>query len=136
MEKKVKKWQNMSLFEPFFRSKRHIFDQKCRFGVLIEKRGGMIKKKGAKQKNTIARFSTVFGITCNGRYSKTLEHKSRQTKIMRELSLLNYSAEIQILRASEPANTRRLHATEFATTSAITSLQLESAKPTKAEPPR
>ena len=39
-----------------------------------------------------------------------------------------------ILRASEPANTRRLHATDFATTSAIN--VPATAKPANAEPPR
>ena len=51
-------------------------------------------------------------------------------------SLLTSSAEIHILPASEPANTRRLHAKEFATTWAITSLQLDSVISAKAEPPR
>ena len=46
---------------------------------------------------------------------------------MRALSLLNSSAGMHIRSAPELANTRRLHATEFATTSTITFLELDSA---------
>ena len=51
-------------------------------------------------------------------------------------SLLNSSAEIHIRHAPELANTRRLHATELATTSTIMFPQLDSAIPAKDEPPR
>ena len=46
---------------------------------------------------------------------------------MRALSLLNSSAGMHIRPAPELAKTRRLHATEFATTSTITFLELDSA---------
>ena len=47
--------------------------------------------KKANEKNMIALFLTRRGIACNGRYLKMSSRKSRQIKIMRELSLWNSS---------------------------------------------
>ena len=134
MKKRGQTMANMSLFAPFFfDQKGNFFHQKCHFGVLIERWSGMMEKKRQKKK---LKKKNLCGITCNGRYPKTLEHKSRQIKIMRELSLLNSSAKTHILRAPELANTRRLHATKFATTSTIVPLQVDAPTPAKDEPPR
>ena len=56
---------------PFFDQKSTFFDQKCHFGVLIERRERMMENDGKKaqtKKNTIPLFLTQHGITCNGRY--------------------------------------------------------------------
>ena len=52
MKKRSKNGKHMSLFDPPFSIKKEFFfDQKCRFGVLMEKREQMIKKRKQTKKH-------------------------------------------------------------------------------------